>query len=128
MQCFAGPNLIYLIVGSVFGVLLTALVLTTSLAPVNLSPVPFDLFAVATPIYRISFYGALMFMTVSENLIAPSIAVANGGNYALGRWWEALFNWIIVTGLVVLVAYRLPFQVHIPIIECSVTKLDVTPI
>lgn len=87
------------------------MVFLTTLSTVNLAPVPFDLFAVTTPVFRIAFYAALMFMTVSENLIAPSIAAANGGNYALGRWWEALFNWIIVTGLVVLVAYRLPFQV-----------------
>ena len=106
------PNMINLIVGSVFALILVGIVLTASLSTVNLSPVPFDLFATSTPSYRIAFYAALMFMTVSENLIAPSIAAANGGNYALGRWWEALFNWIIVTGLVVLVAYRLPFQVR----------------
>ncbi len=106
------PNLVNLIVGSIFVVVLVGMMLTTTLSTVNLAPVPFDLFATTTPAYRIAFYGALMFMTVSENLIAPSIAVANGGNYYLGRWWEALFNWIIVTGLVVLVAYRLPFQVN----------------
>ena len=106
------PNMINLIVGSVFALILVGIVLMASLSTVNLSPVPYDLFATSTPSYRIAFYAALMFMTVSENLIAPSIAAANGGNYALGRWWEALFNWIIVTGLVVLVAYRLPFQVR----------------
>lgn len=101
--------MITLIAGSLFAVILVPLVFLGALSTVNLSPVPNDLFATTTPVYRFVFYGALMFMTISENLIAPSIAAANHGN--LGRWWEALFNLILVTGLVVIVAYRLPFQV-----------------
>ena len=111
IACFSGPNLIVLIIGSVLALVLVVMVYLGALATVNLSPVPYDLFAATTPVYRFAFYGALMFMTVSENLIAPSIAAENAGNYGLGRWWEALFNWVIMTGLVVIVAYRLPFQV-----------------
>jgi hypothetical protein len=97
------PNLIYLIVGSIFAVLLLGTVVLASLATVNLSPVPYDLFATTTPSYRIALYLAYTFCTINEYLIANAIP-------GIGRWWEALFNWFVVTGLFATVAYRLPFQ------------------
>jgi hypothetical protein len=75
-----------------------------SYATVNLAPVPNDLFAVTTPVYRFAFYAALIFMTVNENVISRNIAF-------VGSWWESLFNIFVVTGLVGVVVYYLPFQV-----------------
>ena len=96
--------MLYLIVGSIFAVILVAMVVTASLATVNLAPGPNDLFAVTTPVYRIAFYAALCFMTIDENLIALAIPV-------VGRWWEALFNLFITTALLTVLVYYLPFQV-----------------
>jgi hypothetical protein len=104
VECFAMPGIIYLVVGSVFTLVLVGLALAGSLAAVNLAPVPFDFFAAVTPSYQIAYYAALTFCTINEYLIANAIP-------GIGRWWEALFNWFVVTGLVVLLAYRLPFQV-----------------
>ena len=98
------PNLINLIVGSICAVILVAMVIFAAYSTVNLSPVPNDLFACTTPVYRFSFYAALIFMTIDEYLIAPSIP----GN---GRWWEALFNVLIMSALVAVSVYYLPFQV-----------------
>jgi hypothetical protein len=100
------PNLINLIVGSIAAVLLVGSVLIASIATVNYVPVPFDLFATSTPIYRIGLYLAMMFMTIDENLIALSIP-------GVGRWWEALFNLLITSGLLALVVYYLPFQLRL---------------
>jgi hypothetical protein len=95
--------LLNLIVGSVFAVLLLAIALLAAFATVNLSPVPYDLFATTTPSYRIIFYLAITFMTINENLIAHAIP-------GIGRWWEALFNWFVITGVLFTVCLRLPFQ------------------
>ena len=106
LTCFAGTNLILLIVGSVLASILVTMVMFASLATVNLAPVPYDLFAVSTPIYRVYYYCALMLMTIDENLIA--LAIPN-----VGRWWESVFNLLIVSALVGLVVYYLPFQVFL---------------
>ena len=97
------PNLIYLIVGSVFAVALMGIVLLSSFATVNLSPVPYDLFATTSPSYRIALYLAYTFCTINEYLIANAIP-------GIGRWWEALFNWFVVTAVFTVLAFRLPFQ------------------
>ena len=89
VDCFSGSNLVYLIVGSVFGVILLILVGFASLSTVNLAPVSNDLFAVTTPFYRLAFYFTLVFMTINENLIAKLIADPGYGNQ-IGVWWEAL--------------------------------------
>lgn len=100
------PNLINLIVGSLAAVLLVSSVLIASISTVNYAPVPFDLFATSTPIYRIALYLAMMFMTIDENLIALSIP-------GVGRWWEAMFNLLITSGLLALIVYYLPFQLRL---------------
>jgi hypothetical protein len=105
IDCWKWPNLLNLIVGSIFTVILVGLVFLASLATVNYAPVPYDLFATSTAFYRIAFYCALMFMTVNENLIAKSIPV-------VGHWWEALFNLIVISALLVILVYYLPFQVR----------------
>ena len=110
VDCFTGPNLINLIVGSVFAVLLLLLVVFASFASVNLAPIPNDLFALTTPLYRLAFYGSVVFMTINENLIAKLIADPGNGNQ-IGVWWEALLNWIVMTLFFAVLVYKLPFQV-----------------
>lgn len=112
VDCFAGTSLIYLIVGSLFAVILLIMVGLSSLSTVNLAPVPNDLFAVTTPFYRIAFYFALVFMTINENLIAKVIGDPGNGEQ-IGIWWEALFNLIIMTLFFAVLVYYLPFQVYI---------------
>jgi hypothetical protein len=80
------------------------MVILASFAPANLSPVPNDLFAVTTPVYRIAFYIALMFMTINENVLSRSIPMRAG-------WWESLLNVFTVTALLIVLVYYLPFQV-----------------
>lgn len=110
VDCFTGKNLVNLIVGSVFTVILLTLMFVSSLATVNLAPVPNDLFAVTTPFYRIAFYCSLVFMTINENLIAKVIGDPGNGNQ-IGVWWEALMNWIVMTLFFAVIVYYLPFQV-----------------
>ncbi len=83
---------------------MVVLAFIATLSVVNYTPVPFDLFTTSTPVYRIALYSALMFMTINEFLIAPSIP-------EIGRWWEALFNLIVLSGLLGVIVYFLPFQV-----------------
>jgi hypothetical protein len=115
VECFSGKNLINLIVGSIFAVVLLVMVGFASLSTVNLAPVPNDLFAVTTPAYRLAFYFALVFMTINENLIAPIIGWPLNKTLPLveqsGHWWEALMNWIVMTILFGVLVYSLPFQV-----------------
>jgi hypothetical protein len=111
IACWSSPNIVNLIVGSIFVVILVTLVFGASLATVNLAPVPNDLFAVTTPSYRMAFYASLMFMTINENLIARVIGDPHIGVHT-GRWWEALLNWVVMTVLFGVLIYRLPFQVR----------------
>ena len=85
-------------------IILVSLAILGAYSSVNLAPVPNDLFAVSTPIYRIWFYVALMFMTINENLIANVIPV-------VGLWWESLLNLLVLSALLGLIVYYLPFQV-----------------
>jgi len=115
VACFSGKNLINLIVGSIFAVILLVMVGFASFSTVNLAPVPNDLFAVTSPTYRLTFYSALVFMTINENLIAPIIGWPLNKSLPLleqtGHWWEALMNWIVMTILFGVLVYSLPFQV-----------------
>lgn len=114
VDCFVGSNLPNLIVGSIFAVILLFMVCFASLATVNLSPVPNDLFAVTTPVYRLSFYFVLVFMTINENLIAKVIGYPHNLTLTIeqhGIWWEALMNWIMMTILFGVLVYTLPYQV-----------------
>ena len=90
--------------GSIAVDLLIALAFLATMSVVNYTPVPFDLFTTTTPVYRIALYSTMMFMTINEFLIAPSIP-------SIGRWWEALFNLIVLSGLFALIVYYLPYQV-----------------
>ena len=110
VNCFSGSNLVNLIVGSVFAIILLLLVVFASFATVNLAPIPNDLFAVTTPFYRLAFYGSIVFMTINENLIAKLIGNPGNGNQ-VGIWWEALLNWIVMTLFFAVLVYKLPFQV-----------------
>lgn len=112
VACFSGPNVINLIVGSIFTVILLVMVVLGSLATVNLAPVPNDLFAVTTPSYRIAFYFVLVFMTINENLIAKLIGEPGNGDQT-GIWWEALLNWIVMTLFFAVLVYYLPYQVSL---------------
>jgi hypothetical protein len=104
VACFEFPNLLYLIVGSIVTAIMITIVILASYATVNLAPVPNDLFAVTTPVYRIALYCALIFMTVNENVISRNIYMREG-------WWESLFNIFVITALFGCVIYYLPFQV-----------------
>ena len=106
VSCWGMPNIIYLIVGSIIVLILSGIMLVSRITFSNYAPVPNDLFSTSTPIYRIAFYLAMMFMTIDENLIARAIPV-------VGRWWEALFNLFISSALLAIVVYFLPFQIRL---------------
>ena len=90
-----------LIVGTICALALVAMMLLSNLAFLNLIPTPNDLFTVVNPSYHLVFNLTIVFMTINEFLIGKIIGV----------WWEALFNWFVITLLLGMLFYYLPFQV-----------------